>query len=426
MSVLLPSMPADRREFSLIVADSRPSALALQQTLARLGVQNPDDLVVSLEQASQAVPGHEDVLQRVFVMLSSDAGRGLKAVRQVRDLVSVPVFAVGPRDAGLILDAIHAGASDYIEDADPVDEPLAKALSRHQVSGPVSEGEGRLICVASARGGGGGSFVSVNLAAAIAQRKTRVGLCDFDLQGGVCDALLNLKPKHTIHDLGRCLDQLDRNSVEMALTAHASGVHLLPAPPGPLDHQIPKSELCQTVLRTIRQMFPIVVADFPRLTSDFDVQPLLSKCDQLIVVTQLDFNSVRSTRRVLDQLDRSGFPSQRIHIVWNRYGQPNELSASKGELALNRKIAHLIPDDPKAVNRSINCGTPCVLESPGGRIAKAIDSLADALLGESGPAPSCAATKAETAVRLPITTSNGLQHWGHALMNWFAREEFSQ
>lgn len=363
--------------FSLIVADNPIVARAVGLSLSRTGFSSAEDLIWTHSEASRASIPRSGV-RRTFVALEAEPQRGLQSIRRLRSAASAPVFAIGPRDAGLILDTLHAGATDYIEDAEPLDEPLTKVLSRHQTQRGAATG--RLLCVASATGGCGSSVVAVNLAVALAQRVKKAGLCDLDLQSGVCDALLNLKPKFTIVDLGRCLEQLDRNTLETAILPHDSGVHLLPAPLNAEEARTLDGKLCERIIQRLRQSFPVVVADLPRLSSAFDSGPLLSACDRLIIVTRLDFNAVRQTRRAIDLVERAGFSSQRIHIVWNRSGQPNELSVSKGELALNRKDVHLLPDDPKVVNRSINCGMPFVLETPHSKLSRAVASLTEVIL----------------------------------------------
>lgn len=407
--------PAEVPLSNLIIAEDRSWGLTVLHAMTRIGRGSAGDKVVAFEQAVQAVQARRTSEQRILVAIGSSADHGLEIVRKIRNLSSGPLFVIGPRDAGLILDSIHAGANDFIEHSDALDENLVAAFSRQKSKGTSQEG--RLICVASVRGGCGSSIVSVNLAAVLAQRAKRAVLCDFDLFGGVCDALLNLKPKHSILDLRRCLERLDPSSVEMAITKHVSGVHLLSAPPGSFDHGISLSELCQPVIRTAKQMYPFVVADLPRLCSEFDLHPLLSICDKLIVVSQMDFNSIRSTRRALDQCHRTGVVASRISIVANRVGQPNELPLADAERALNHKIEIQLPDDSKSVNRSINCGVPYVISSPATRLAKAIESLADSIADEVFEAgASQPASSAESVISTANFTSL-LRQWGDWVTN---------
>ena len=374
---------SDSASGNLIVTDSQSTALAIQQSLKRLGYERQDDHFVTIDQSLSFVHSYSSTLERILFAIGSDIGHGLGVIRQICELATVPVYFIGPRDAGLILDAIHAGAADFIEDSELLEQNLAQALSRVKTFGKGNRDNGQLICIKSARGGCGGSVTSANLTVAFAQQWKRAVLCDFDVRNGVCDALLNLKPKHSLIDLERCLENLDCNSVELALARHHSGAHLLPASLRSLDEQLPTSELTQRVLRTLRQMFPVVVVDLPQFVEPIDPAPILSTCDKLIIVTQMDFNSIRSTKRELYQLERSGLTAQRTYVVGNRQGQSSTLSLTEGEMALGRKVNHLLPDDPKAVNLSINCGIPYVISSPNSRISKSIQFLAESLTDDS-------------------------------------------
>lgn len=363
-----------QQDSNLILADNESMVSALQQALSRLGESGPHDQVSSIDNAAYIAHSYRSSTKRIVVVLGSDPTIGLEAVRSVRAITPAPIYVVGPRDAGLILDAVHAGADNFIEDADPLDQHLAKALSRIRNDGKAAT-EGQLIYVTSARGGCGGSSISINLASAFARQLQRVALCDLDLQNGVCDARLNLKPKHSILDLEGRIDRMDRSSIESALTRHASGIHLLSAPPAVYDHRIRFGELYVCVIRLLKQMFPLVVADFPRPNVDFDAERLLSMCDKLVLVTRFDFDSLRGARRMIDRLGRSGLPSAKIHVVGNRVGQKNLLSTSHIEEALGCKVLQQFSDDIKTVNRSINCGTPFYSDSVGGPLIKELNLL---------------------------------------------------
>lgn len=387
-------------------------ANALQHALARLGENGSDDQIVSMDNAIHAAQLSRDVTKRVFIEVGSDPVRGLALVRRFQEITTAPLYVVGPREADLILDAMHAGAENFIEDADPLEQHLAKALASRK--NHDKHAAGKLICLSSVRGGCGGSVIAVNLAAAFARRLERTALCDLDLHDGVCDALLNLKPKHSILDLEGCVDRMDRGSVEVALNKHSSGVHLLSSPPSAIDRHLAIGELCVRVLQALKQMFPVVVADFPRPNIDFDAEALLSMCDKLVLVTQLDFDSVRSARRMMEQLTRAGVPANRIHVVGNRNGQKNLLTADHIEQALNCKVTQLISDDSKTVNRSINCGIPFYLEATGSSLVKEFDVLADSLLDQHASI----SIPSEGNPRAPEPDSSNSSRMLHLLKHW--------
>src|SRR5689334_17573281 len=59
----------------------------------------------------------------------------------------------------------------------------------------------RIIAITSGKGGVGKTFMSANLAAALARRKLRVLVLDADLGLANLDVVLNLHPKITLHDV---------------------------------------------------------------------------------------------------------------------------------------------------------------------------------------------------------------------------------
>src|SRR3982751_5122833 len=59
----------------------------------------------------------------------------------------------------------------------------------------------RTLAVTSGKGGVGKTFVSANLAAALAKRGQRVLVLDADLGLANLDVVLNLHPKITLHDV---------------------------------------------------------------------------------------------------------------------------------------------------------------------------------------------------------------------------------
>src|ERR1043165_4158910 len=75
---------------------------------------------------------------------------------------------------------------------------------------PQARGGARTLAVTSGKGGVGKTFVTANLAAALAARGERVLVLDADLGLANLDVVLNLHPKLTLHDVftERCtLDQ---------------------------------------------------------------------------------------------------------------------------------------------------------------------------------------------------------------------------
>jgi pilus assembly protein CpaE len=96
----------------------------------------------------------------------------------------------------------------------------------------------------------------------------------------------------------------------------------------------------------------------------------------IVLVSRLDFTSLRNVRRILNHLQDEGVERSRLQLVVNRFGQANELPAVEAQEALGGKVSHLIPDDVKSVNGATNTGVPVVLKSPTAKVSLALAELA--------------------------------------------------
>jgi pilus assembly protein CpaE len=142
----------------------------------------------------------------------------------------------------------------------------------------------------------------------------------------------------------------------------------------------------QKSLALAREAFPFTVADLEDCYHEEQVV-VLRQADHVLLIFRLDFTSLRSTRRILDYLGQAGI-ADRVRLVINRYGQAKELPLSEAEEALGRKIAHVVPDDPKTINSANNAGEPAVFRTPSAKVAQSIVQLAASLVNPDADRPS--------------------------------------
>jgi pilus assembly protein CpaE len=207
-------------------------------------------------------------------------------------------------------------------------------------------------------------------------------LFDLNLGAGDLAALLDLKPTHTLADLCRNTTRMDRAIFERSLVRHASGVSLLSPPRSFSDISHVSARGVSDALKLARSLFPYVIADLDDSFHSEQTQTL-RQSDIILLVLRLDFTSLRNTQRTLDHLTQMQIHRDRVRIVVNRYGQPQELPASKAEEALGAKVGHYIPDDPKTINRANNNGVPAVLDAPSAKVSKSVLQLAASLNGQA-------------------------------------------
>lgn len=117
----------------------------------------------------------------------------------------------------------------------------------------------RILAITSGKGGVGKTFVSANLAAALAKRGRRVLVLDADLGLANLDIVLNLYPKATLHDAmsGKC-------SVNDIVLAAPGGFWILPAASGLLEY----SRLTSDVQDELRQIIDGLGSQYDYLVLD--------------------------------------------------------------------------------------------------------------------------------------------------------------
>jgi pilus assembly protein CpaE len=316
----------------------------------------------------------------VVVVTGDQVAQTLEAVRGVRAASGAPVLVVGPAtDPKLILGAMQAGADRFL-DQDELDASLDAVLTR--LSPRTGTEVRQLLAVLSASGGCGASTVAVNLAVVLAREYGRCNLIDLNTSKADLAPLLDLKPQYTLSDLCQNEDRLDRTMYEKLLTGHSSGIALLA---GPRSHDeartLSTGGLGQAVARA-REAFAHVVVDLEDCFHDEQVA-VLEQATRILLVCRLDFTAIRNARRTVDYLTARGVPRDRIEIVMNHTGLPNELPVEDAEVALGGPLAHLIPHAPETVCWATNTGVPAAVKEPRSPVVQSIARL----VGLDAPAP---------------------------------------
>jgi pilus assembly protein CpaE len=364
---------------TLIVSDNQMTATQLRNGLIQHGHHCPVTNVVSMDMAGEALRAMPHPPDLILLVVGSGEERSDEALRALRACRSARLVAIGSRDPGRILRAFREGADDYLDERGNLMEDLSVSLQRVSELTKQTEVSGVVVSVVAGSGGSGRTTIATNLAVLAAGQHKRCGLLDLDLHGGNAAAYLDLTPRHSVADLCRNLTKLDQNMFEQSLAVHESGVHLLPAPDSTDELGDVSVEGITRILRIARSLFPVVFVDLDECNHD-GARHVLRQSSLVLLVSRLDIPALENTRRTLDSLERSGVDRTKIRFVVSRCGQPNELPPARVEQVLGLTVFESVPDDPKSVNLSINCGRACVSESPRSRFSLAMSSLAKRIL----------------------------------------------
>ncbi|OWK44535.1 AAA family ATPase [Fimbriiglobus ruber] len=346
---------------------------------ARRGFGAPE--VVALDRVENWCRGHQP--EFVIVILDGEqVERTLEAVRRLRGAGAQHLLVAGlATDAKLILRTLQAGA-DLFLDQEELGSELESALARLQVRQPDGDRAGQLLAVLSAAGGCGASTIAVNLAALLAKEYGQCNLIDLNLGKADLAPLLDLKPQYTLADLCRNDERLDRSMYEKLLVRHPDGISLLA---GPLEFEDTAAITTRGVARAAgvaHETFKDVVVDLQDCFQD-EQAAVLERATRILLVCRLDFTALRNTRRIVDFLVGRGVPRERIEIVVNHFGAPDELPVAEAEAAVGGPLVHFVPYDSETICAANNTGVPAALTVP---LADVVQSIAR-LVGLDAPVP---------------------------------------
>lgn len=296
---------------------------------------------------------------------------------------------------GLLPAAMRAGIRDVVDmtqGSDELREAVERAIVwatslRSATSNAVARSDGsrsvrgHIVSVFSSKGGSGKTFLTTNLATAIADfTGLDTAVVDLDVDMGDVFTYFGREPTATIHDLmelgeGATGEEIRSVGVEVAPHTWAFG-----APPDPAA-EAPAGEAIGKFLRAIRNEFTYVVVDASVDYSDsalvcFDLS------DMICLVTALDVVGVKHLAKALDTLLTIGLPRERFRVVLNRADSKVGLDASDVERVMKISVDAMIPSS-RLVPTSLNKGRPVVLDEPGSEVAQSIHQLAARFVGDT-------------------------------------------
>jgi pilus assembly protein CpaE len=297
---------------------------------------------------------------------------------------------------GLLQQALRCGVRDVL--GAPT-EPVSLQESVERVSRtltlvptvPTAAGEapaqGRVITVASTKGGSGKSVVATNLAVALAKQTTRpVVLVDADLQFGDVAVMMRLTASHTLVDAVSAQGRLDAQFLQSLLARHEpSGLLILPAPLEPSFAERVSGDDMLHIVEILKSFCEYVVVDTPAQFNDV-VLALIENSDDILMVAGMDIPNIKNTKLGLQTLRMLGVPEERLTLLLNRADARVQLEVSEVERTLGLKAGGLIPTDI-IIPQTVNKGVPVVLDAPRSDVARAFANIAGLMTGAATPAP---------------------------------------
>lgn len=178
----------------------------------------------------------------------------------------------------------------------------------------------KIMAVTSGKGGVGKTFVSANLAAALARTGRRVLVLDADLGLANLDVVLNLYPKVTLHDVFT-----GRSSLRDAILPAPGGFSVLLAGSGMVEYSRMTPEVrdqLQQVVHEVTPLFDHVLLDTGAGISDVVLYTVSLAGEVLVVVTPepTSLTDAYATIKVL----AAGQGRRQVSLMVNQTRRPGE------------------------------------------------------------------------------------------------------
>lgn len=301
----------------------------------------------------------------------------------------VSVVLVAKPEPQLWEPALRAGVADVVapeSNAREIEEVFRRVLATAErrrknlvgdngqsPSAPAAPSR-RIVTVVSPKGGAGKTLVSTNLAMGLAlSQPNSAVLVDLDLEFGDVSTALLLEPEHTIYDAIKNTGKVDKTTLKVFLTPHASNLYTLCAPLTPEEGEAVTPEGAGQVLNLLSEEFPFLVIDTGGGLSEHTLTAIEHSTD-VVFVTALDVSSVRGVAKAVQALDQLGMTKAQRHLVLNRANSRVGLAAADVEEAVGLPVGVSIPSS-RDVPVSMNEGVPLVYSNPRAKVSRSINEL---------------------------------------------------
>jgi pilus assembly protein CpaE len=360
---------------AIVVADSAGPPEVVADSLSRFGFATIIP-AARIEQALARLRGESfDLL--IVPIQHVDPNQLSALEREIRAQPGLSVVGTAPTaDPDHILRAMRAGIHEFLV-YPPTPHELAAAVERLLNRGGNVAQSGQVLAIHSGKGGLGTTSVAVNLAQALAvhETKARVALADCVFTGGDVRVFLNLQPSYDIGDLVAKLSEVDGALLRSLMTAGPGGMSVLPASEDPIFVNEFDGATVGAVIEQLRGNFDITVVDCEHHLSQRTLA-ILDAADRIVLVTQPNVPSLRSTQRTLSLFRRLGYADSKSCVVVNRFQPGDVFSQSTIAESLKHEIFWSLPNDYRTSVSSLNKGVSVTQQDAGSKLARSYAQLA--------------------------------------------------
>lgn len=219
----------------------------------------------------------------------------------------------------------------------------------------------RVVAVAGAKGGVGATVIASHLAwdTVRTEPAMRVCLVDLAIENGDVPSYLDVSHRVSVADLAKISEDLAPRAVADTVVVHASGLHLLLAPPEIRDTELVSPEAVRRILAQLRTLYHLVIVDTGSAVTTTQAA-VVESADVTLQVVTADVPALRAARRQVVAWQSLGVASaESVRVVVNRFVRKSEIQQDTIDmLTLGVRSEVLIPDLDRGLERAGNSRTP--------------------------------------------------------------------
>lgn len=308
---------------------------------------------------------------------------------------ALPVFAIGGMgDSESMLSALRLGVRDFLDienSAEGLQLRLREILTQRAASPrkEAADANSQLTVLIAARAGVGCSLLATHLAQYLQQslkadRRGNKGkdnevlhalLLDLGWPSNDNSLYLDLPVKFDCVQALQNLRRFDQKLASTGLMQHDSGLRVLPLSSSPISMQELGSLDVGSLLPSLRQFFPYVVADLGGMTHPLLLAKVAKQAAHIWVVCDQSLASVVATMELLQQLKAQQVPSSRMGLIVSKYEAAIDLGAVQIAEQLQLPLLCKVPQRRVHLLQAVNQGQLIAREMWRDPYAQAIQNL---------------------------------------------------
>ncbi|MFA5082014.1 MAG: hypothetical protein WC474_05660 [Hydrogenophilaceae bacterium] len=315
-----------------------------------------------------------------------------KAAELTRSLLMVypRLWVVGfshRADSALILEAMRAGARDFIELQSPMDSLRTVKTILEQSPALPAQSTGKLVTLLGARPGVGTTTAAMHLALLLKQEylpEQPVLLLDFGYPSGDAALYLDTKVAFNFCDAVRSLRRFDQALLNTAFAHHKSGLAIMSLPQNLADLRDITPTDTMTMLSLLKSYFKVVVVDLGGFAGLDLLLYTLGISDHVKLVCEQSLPSVFSARQMLMSLRERGYDTDRIGMLTGKHDSRIDMTPAQIAENLQIRLDGSLPQRTEKMIACANIGKPLLEVAPNDPYLNVLRAIATTLTGETG------------------------------------------